>query len=143
MYTFNISHFLEGIDKLSDAIICLDKKFHYVYVNEAAEYHLGKSRNELIGKTVFEVFPRAQGTLLEKALQDAVHSNVKANIEEYYPTIDGWYRSTILPGKDLIVIHAEDISELKASQKTTSILTETLESIMEKSLHTYREKEPQ
>ncbi|MEI2582459.1 PAS domain-containing protein [Scytonema sp. PRP1] len=49
-----VIHILESI---TDGFIAYDRDWRYIYVNEAAVRLLKKSRNELIGQRVWDVFP--------------------------------------------------------------------------------------
>ena len=72
------------LDRMSDAHVTLDHTFRYVTVNAGAERSLGKSREELIGRTHWEVFPASLGTPLEAAYRRVAADGVEAHLTHHY-----------------------------------------------------------
>jgi len=67
----------QGAENTSDAalpvaFLRLDSESRNVFVNRAAEQLLGKSGTELLGKVLWEVFPRLVGTLFEEHCRRAM-----------------------------------------------------------------------
>jgi PAS domain S-box-containing protein len=62
--------FRDIIQSISDAFMGFTDDWRYLYLNDKALNILGKSRKEVIGKTIWEVFPSALGTSFEKEFND-------------------------------------------------------------------------
>jgi PAS domain S-box-containing protein len=54
--------FAEVVETDTDAVVVYDRAFRYRYVNREAEKSLGRSRDALLGKVLWEVFPETIGT---------------------------------------------------------------------------------
>ncbi len=46
--------------QIADALICIDRHWHYSYVTAQAEHVMGKTHEELLGRVVWEVWPTRQ-----------------------------------------------------------------------------------
>jgi PAS domain S-box-containing protein len=60
------------LERLTDAYLALDATFHILEVSDGAESHLGIGRESLIGRTFWEVAPRAVGTPFEQECRQAM-----------------------------------------------------------------------
>ncbi|NMG06318.1 PAS domain S-box protein [Brasilonema sp. UFV-L1] len=105
-----VIHILESI---SDAFIAYDRDWRYTYVNEAAVRLLRKSRNELIGKRVWDVFPPLCGTNVERMLHKAVDEQTTLVFEDYYAPLDTWGEVHAYPSAEGLSLFVRDITERK------------------------------
>jgi len=97
------------LDAVPEAYACLDSAFRYTFVNRAAEQLLGKSRADLLGKTLWEVYPDLGGTNFESCYRRAMGERISVAFEEYYAPWQRWYSITAIPrpdSNDGIVVHA-------------------------------------
>jgi PAS domain S-box-containing protein len=103
----------EVLERNSDAFYALDRDWRFTYVNEAAENILGRQREELLGKKVWEEFPAALETPLYHAFHRALTEGCAVDVELYYPPFDGWYEGQIYPSRGGLSIFFRDITERK------------------------------
>jgi len=105
------------LDAVPAAYVRLDRDFRYTFVNRAAEQQLGKSRDELLGKVLWEVFPNLTGTVFEKQFHKAMAERVEVTFEHLYEPCQIWYALSAFPDEDGgIVVHADDITSRKKAE---------------------------
>src|SRR5690349_8031818 len=73
---------LAGID---DALSCFDHQWRYTYVNDKVGEILGKTREELIGQCLWDLFPDAIGNQFYDDVHEAA-ANQRVIRSEYYST---------------------------------------------------------
>jgi diguanylate cyclase (GGDEF)-like protein/PAS domain S-box-containing protein len=124
-----ISNILESI---TDAFFALDKDWKFTYLNKTAEKVLGKYKENVLGKVIWDMFPRIIGTRLYHEYHRAVKERVSIEVQEYYPFLDAWYETRAYPNKDGISVYIHDITdrikleeELKFKQEQLSRVIET------------------
>ena len=65
------THILESI---SDSFIAVDKDWRFIYINRKALEYTDKSPKDVLGKTIWEIFPSIVGTPLETFYRKAMTS---------------------------------------------------------------------
>ncbi|HWP18221.1 MAG TPA: ATP-binding protein [Burkholderiaceae bacterium] len=83
-----ISDILESI---TDGLVTFDREWRYRYVNREAERLLGRPRGELLGRCVWELYPQALGTEIERKLRETAERGVTTEFEGHNPVLGSWY----------------------------------------------------
>lgn len=52
----------EYLDGIPDGFVAIDRQLRYTYVNCAAERNIGRRREQVLGRTISEVYPQVSGT---------------------------------------------------------------------------------
>lgn len=131
------------LEAMNAAFFALDRNWRFSYVNHEAEKLLRRSREELLGGSIWELFPAAVGNDFEKHYRGAVASGRERVFEAYYPApLDGWYEVRASPSPDGLSIYFLDVTERRVADErsrrsaarlslvaeVTSALSETLTS---------------
>ncbi len=69
------------LESVSDAFYALDTGWRYVVFNRAAEDYFGVSRRDLLGKSMWDVFPQGLGTPFETYCRAAMDDGVATTFE--------------------------------------------------------------
>jgi PAS domain S-box-containing protein len=104
---------LDGID---DAVVKLDGQAHFLAMNQAAAdiyQRLELDPLTMKGKSVWEVFPELQGTLVEKELRQVLEDHVQVSYEFYYPKDQHWYETKGYPASPGAILVFRDITAKK------------------------------
>jgi PAS domain S-box-containing protein len=103
------------LSRISDAFIALDTEGRYTYANERAVALAGRPREELIGRTPWELFPVA-GPALRQAFLRAVESEDAVTVE--MPSSAGrWCEARLYPSPTGMSVFFEDISDRKREKE--------------------------
>jgi PAS domain S-box-containing protein len=106
---------LEGI---TDAVVRLDGHAKYVSMNRAAEdtfRRLGRDPGQMVGKSVWDVFPDVRGTIVESELRRALEDESPIHYEFFYPHDQRWYEVDGFPSSPGVLLLFRDITERKLS----------------------------
>lgn len=71
----------EALELVSDAVYVLDREGRYVVFNRAAEQYFGASRELVLGREIWEVFPQGRGTPFEAAVRRALEEGAETRFE--------------------------------------------------------------
>jgi PAS domain S-box-containing protein len=103
----------ESLENMSDAFVAIDNNWEYTFVNQKALLILGKNIEDLIGKSLWDVFPAAIGTHYHKVFYEAMTTKKQITFEYYYLPWDSWIENRIVPSKLGLVVFFQDITERK------------------------------
>ncbi|MCC5644141.1 GAF domain-containing protein [Nostoc sp. CHAB 5824] len=99
------------LESITDAFFALDKKWRFTYINGQAERLLQKTQNELLGKNIWEVFPKTIDTTFYREYHRAILEQVSVEFEEFYPSLNCWFQVHAYPAKDGLSVYFQDITE--------------------------------
>jgi PAS domain S-box-containing protein len=107
-----------ALEHVKRAYFVLDADFRYVYINLEAERLIGRARTDLLGHSVWEVFPDIVGTKVEQQYRRVAAENVSSKFENYYAAAERWYKLEVdpVPGTGVIV-GFEDITDQKRTEE--------------------------
>ena len=103
------------LENISDGFISLDNDLFVLCFNKAAENILGRKREDVIGKKLFDTFPEAKGSLFEKKYSEALKTKKQTSFETFFkvsPYIN-WYDVRVYPSNDGISVYFQSITEKK------------------------------
>ena len=88
------------LESITDAFYAFDRGWRFTYVNRKAEALMGRSREELLGRDVWEVYPDAVGSEFHTAYHRAMDEKLAVTFEAYYPPHGSWYELHAYPSED-------------------------------------------
>jgi PAS domain S-box-containing protein len=104
------------LNRINDGMVSLDKEWRYTFLNDAALATHPKTREEIIGKTIWEVHPELSGTVFEKMYRDAMITQNVIETENYYAPMNIWLSAKAYPSPDGLTIFYKDITERKKAE---------------------------
>ena len=99
------------LDHLSDGIVVLGEDWRYRYLNGPAAEMLGRRREDLLGRNVWDVFPEGVGHPFHRAYEQAMGDRLPQRISQYYAPLDRWFENRIYPLGDSLLILFHDTTE--------------------------------
>ncbi len=120
------------LESVTDAFVALDWTWRFTYVNPRAEEICGRSRDELVGQVIWDVFPELEGTRFEDALRRARAESATVDFESYLRPFDRWLETHIYPSRQGLSIYFRDVSERKRQQHELEATASELESLAKK-----------
>ena len=116
------------LETMSAAFYSLDREWRFSYVNAEAERLLQRPREELLGRTVWELFPGTVGAAFETEYRRAVETGEPVAFEAYYPPpLDGWYELRAWPDPDGLSVYFLDVTARRAAQEEAERTARRLE----------------
>jgi PAS domain S-box-containing protein len=106
------------LETMTDAFYSLDRDWAFSYVNPEAERLLGRPREQLLGRNIWEEFPAAVGTAFQEAYDSAMQDGRPVDFEAYYPApLDGWYEIRAWPQPDGIGVYFREVTDRHRAQE--------------------------
>jgi PAS domain S-box-containing protein len=111
------------LESIQDGFVFLDREMRYVYANEAALGLLRKSREEIYGRYVWDVFPQAPVPFRE-ALNRAAATGEPAHVEALNIRRGIWYDAYCYPSEQGLSTLFRDVTEKRLAEEKLAELAE-------------------
>lgn len=105
------------VECITDAFLVLDSAWRYVYINREAERLLQRSRDELLGRNIWEIYPRAVGNPFHQECHKAMSERATVTFEHLSSGVGRWFENRIYPYADGISVFFHDITERKQREE--------------------------
>ncbi len=123
----------ETLDHLLEGCQIIDFEWRYVYLNDVAAIHGRKRKEELIGRTMMEVYPGIDKTEMFDILKNCMEKRVPQRIQNLFMYDGGgeaWFNLNIDPVPEGVFILSVDITEEKKMLEELKIYREHLEGLV-------------
>jgi PAS domain S-box-containing protein len=107
------------LERVSDAVVALDRNWRYTYVNRRAASLFGRRPEDLIGRHIWTEFPEGVGQPFHRAYERAMADQVFVQMENYYEPWDRWFENRIYPSPDGLSIFFHEITERKQAEQSS------------------------
>jgi len=116
---------------VADVHILFDREWHYIYVNQAAVDAISRPREQILGRTLWELYPDIIGTQLELDYRKAMSERVIVASDFYYETNGNWWSNRFFPSPDGLAVFATNITERKRTEENLAKQKEILQAIFD------------
>jgi PAS domain S-box-containing protein len=99
-------------DHLEEGFYSIDLNWRITAVNRIAAQFLGKTREELLGRSIFEAYPRFAGSQVHAAHQRALSTNRPVRIESPAAGFESPLSIRIIPSPVGVAVFFHEISDL-------------------------------
>jgi len=111
---------------VTDAFAAVDSQARATYVNDHAVTLWRHTREELMGKSLWAVFPEAVGTPFHTETMKALENGETAHFEELYPPFNTWFEVDVYPTPDGASIFFRDVTARRLAQEERENLVHEL-----------------
>lgn len=106
------------LEDTTDGFYQLDRNWNFIKINSVAEKVLGMSRYQLLGHSIWELFPDTTGYTYPDRFREAMAENKRVIFNEYRPDLDRWFDTTCYPSSEgLTVFFKDNTQEVKSAAR--------------------------
>jgi len=106
----------EILARMSDGFAIFDKEWRYVYVNERGAELAVKSKEELLGRKLWDLFADEIGKPSYQQLTRAMKEKVSVHFESFYEPWGKWFDLRAHPSSEGLALYFADITDRKNLQ---------------------------
>ncbi|HYD16618.1 MAG TPA: PAS domain-containing protein, partial [Candidatus Nanoarchaeia archaeon] len=114
------------LESMGDAFFTLDRNWRFTYLNSQAERILRRPKDQLLGRTLWDEFPLAIGSIFEQNYRRVAETQARASFEAFYEPFNTWVEVRAYPTADGLAVYFYDISARKQSEARLRQATERL-----------------
>ncbi|MBL1201823.1 MAG: response regulator [Nostoc sp. GBBB01] len=97
---------------IQDQFFVLDRQWRYTFVNKQVVEVVGFSEEELLGRSIWEVFPDLGGSEFYTQVHRAIAEQTVVRFEYFYPRWNRWFENRIYPFNEGVSIFVTDVSDV-------------------------------
>lgn len=98
-------------ERITDAFVAMDRDWKYTFVNRMAAEILGKSADDLVGKSIWDALPADLGGQFDLAYRQAMSEQTPVAFEAFHAPGQRWFEFRIYPSPDGLTMYFHDITE--------------------------------
>lgn len=142
------AQFQQTIDGMVDGVQIIGFDWTYLYVNHAVAHHAKTTRENLLGRTMMEVFPGIEDTHMFSELRRCMTEREDVIMENEFVYPDGskgWFKLTMQPATPGVLILSRDITEdkkiielLESQNKRIKMVNSALDRFLYSVSHEFR-----
>lgn len=119
------------LESIGDAFFSVNKDWTVTYWNKETEKILGKERDAVLGKNLWDEYADVIETDFYRQYHKAMDSGESVTFEEFYPTINKWLEATVYPSPTVLSVYFKDITQRKESDTRLLQANERFEKVTE------------
>jgi PAS domain S-box-containing protein len=105
------SRLITTLESITDAFFTVDRSWRFIYVNHVAEKLLGRPREALLGKVVWEQFPQSVGSRFHIEYERAMAEAVPVSFEEFSTGLSRWFEVAAYPSVQGLAVYFRDATD--------------------------------
>lgn len=110
------------LESITDAFFLLDQHWNFVFLNGQAESLLERSRSELLGRSIWQEFPQAVGSMFERQYRETVEKNSTSRFEAYFEPLDAWFDVNAYPTEDGLAVYFQEVTAKRRAAEQLLLL---------------------
>jgi PAS domain S-box-containing protein len=107
----------EILESISDVFYAVDREWRLTYVNYRAEEQWHRTRDELLGTVLWDMFPRYRETVGYAMHVRAMETGEVVQWETESPNLHIWVNATAYPGPNGLAVYFRDISDRRRAEE--------------------------
>lgn len=105
------------LEAVSDGFVALDASWSFTYANAAALRMMGQAREDVIGRSIWALFPELIGLDAFEHLQAVASRGQERDFEQYLEGEQRWFEAHAFPAADGVAMFFRDVSEARRAQR--------------------------
>jgi PAS domain S-box-containing protein len=105
------------LDILVDAVVVFDADWRFTWMNARAEQLLGRPRQELVGRVVWEEFPELEGTHFGASYRRAMAEGQGTHVEGWYAPLRAWFEVCAVPREGHLTLIFRDVTARRQAEE--------------------------
>lgn len=114
------------LSSISDAFAVFDKQWCFVYVNEQAAEFARRSKEDLLGRCLWDLLQREHRPKAYVQLERAMRERVPVQFESYLEPLGVWYEARVYPCEEGVAVYATDITRRKQTEQALKMAQQQL-----------------
>ncbi|MEP6719366.1 MAG: ATP-binding protein [bacterium] len=118
------------LESITDLFYSLDREWRFTDINKQTLLRFGKTRDELLGKIIWEVFPTTVASALYPNSHQAMKDLTPRHFELQSTILPGiWFEAHVYPWEEGVSVYLRDITERKHAEQEIRFQAHLLDAV--------------
>lgn len=108
---------LQLLDGIAEACFTLDRHWRLGFVNRQAEYFLGRPRQLMTGRRLWDLFPQSRQSVFREHYERALREQVAVGFEAFSTLHEAWLEVRAQPCGEGLAVYFRDITAQRATRE--------------------------
>ena len=114
----------DTLEHISDGFCTIDREWRFAFLNREAERQLGRSREGLIGRIIWEVYPELLGTIFETSYRRAMATGETVEFESWFDPLVSWFSVRAYPAPQGLGVYFYNVTRQREARELARISEE-------------------
>lgn len=106
------------LESITEGFAAVNSDWQFTYFNAKAEKICHMRREELLGKNLWEIFPGALGTPLEREYRRSMSERIPLQVEGSFDRLGGWFEVNVYPVQDGgLTFYFQEVTKRKQAEE--------------------------
>lgn len=110
------------LESITDAFFTVDRDWRYTYINRQAEHLLGRERDTMLGRVLWDIYPEEVGTTFEHNYRRAMGGEAGVSFEALCPPTRMWLGVDCHPSEDGLSVYFRDVTATRVARQQLKLL---------------------
>ncbi|MDZ4101186.1 MAG: PAS domain S-box protein [Hydrogenophaga sp.] len=112
---------------MSDAFFTMDRNWLITYVNDEMTRSVNRTREEMLNKLLWDVFPGTKDSSFHACYQRAIDTGKVATHVDYYAPLGKWFELRSHPTDDGVAVYFQDVTQRRKDEEQLRLLQACVE----------------
>ena len=112
----------DTLDRINDMFMLLGHDWRFLFVNAKAEATIGRSRDDLIGKVIWDEYPEAIGNTFHREYERAIKEKRAVRFHDYSDIFGVWLEVNAHPTPEGLAVYVRDVTEERRRDEQLRLL---------------------
>jgi PAS domain S-box-containing protein len=114
----------DTLEHISDGFCTIDREWRFVFMNREAERQVGRPRDALIGRSIWEVYPEMLGSIFETSYRRAMATGETVEFEAWFEPLASWFSVRAYPAPQGLAIYFCNVTQQREAREQARVSEE-------------------
>jgi len=114
----------ETLEHISDGFCTIDRDWRFTFLNLEAARQVGRARESLVGRVIWDEFPGLLGSVFETSYRHAMASGETTEFEAWFEPLSSWFRVRAYRSPQGLAVYFTNVTQEREAREQARVSEE-------------------